>query len=35
MNHKKIIEDKERMEFDTDPDYLFVVKKNRAAFLKL
>ena len=29
MNHKKFYEE----EFDQEADYLFVVKKNRAAFL--
>ena len=31
MNHKRIVED---LECDSDPDYLFLVKKNRADFLK-
>lgn len=33
MNHKKVALDK--IDCDPDPDYLFVVKKNRAEFLKL
>jgi hypothetical protein len=30
MNHKKLFDE---MEFDAEPDYCFVVKKARAAFL--
>jgi hypothetical protein len=30
MNHKKLFDDNE---FDAEPDYCFVVKKARAAFL--
>ncbi len=31
MNHKKLTNDDQ--EFDAEPDYVFVVKKARAAFL--
>lgn len=36
MNHKRVAHDREDYQdyCDTDPDYLFVVKKNRELFLE-
>jgi hypothetical protein len=33
MNHKKLYDDDHFNEVDAEPDYVFVVKKARAAFL--